>query len=400
MDAAGFGVCRVFYARCVGVNGIMRSMMNDEQIMQMALSLAGQGRGRVEPNPMVGAVIVREGVVLGQGYHQQFGGPHAEREALADAQAAGHDVTGATIYVTLEPCCHVGKTPPCTDALIASGVSRVVIAMVDPDDRVAGQGAAQLEQVGVEVTVGVCESAARELLAPYIMLRTQHRPWVIGKWAQTRDGYWALPVGAGRWISNDASRADAHRVRGACDAITVGIGTVLADDPQLTARGDDAAHQPARVVLDSQLRTPPGCRLLQTTESPVIIAASEATLLKSHDQAESLRGCGAQVLGLPAEEGDWVSPAALLRAMGDRQWTHVLVEGGPAVMGAFLRAGLVDELQVYVAPFDAKGPDSDATELALLPHLDVAKVARDYHFTCIGEQAFGDDRKCTYWSSV
>jgi len=372
--------------------------MNDEMLMQRALELARRGRGAVEPNPMVGAVIVRDEVVLGEGYHRAFGEPHAEREALADADRAGHEVTGATMLVTLEPCCHTGKTPPCTEALIDSGISRVVIAMLDPDDRVAGKGVALLQDAGIEVVVGVCETEARDLLAPYVTLRTKHRPWVIGKWAQTRDGYWAMPAGTDRWISNDASRADAHAVRGVCDAIAVGIGTVLADDPQLTARGDQPARQPARIVLDGELRTPPGCRLLQVAESPVLIAASEETLIHEHPQVDALRARGAEIIELPGR-GDTVSPEALCAELGCRQFTYLIVEGGPSVMRGFLDAGVVDELQVYIAPREARGKHADDMELSLLPHLDVNAVARKRGFTLISEQDFDGDCKRTYRSS-
>ncbi len=344
---------------------------------------------------MVGAVIVRDDVVLGEGFHRAFGEPHAEREALADADRAGHDVRGAMMVVTLEPCCHTGKTPPCTEAVIEAGVSRVVIAMLDPDERVAGKGVAMLREAGVEVVVGVCDQHARDLLAPYITLRTKQRPWVIGKWAQTRDGYWVLPAGTDRWVSNEASRADAHVVRGLCDAIAVGIGTVLTDDPELTARGDQPARQPARIVLDGELRTPPGCKLLQVAESPVLIAVSEETLIHEHPQAEALRSNGAEIIELPGK-GDRISPEALCAELGSRQFTYLIVEGGPSVMQGFLDAGVVDELQVYIAPRDARGLHADDMELSLLPRLDVNVVARNRGFALIDERDLDGDCKRTY----
>ncbi|HUS46493.1 MAG TPA: bifunctional diaminohydroxyphosphoribosylaminopyrimidine deaminase/5-amino-6-(5-phosphoribosylamino)uracil reductase RibD, partial [Phycisphaerae bacterium] len=272
----------------------------DEKFMRAALELAARGRGGVEPNPMVGAVIVRDGVEIARGRHKRFGGPHAEAEAIAAAHAAGADVRGATMYVTLEPCCHHGKTPPCTDLLISEGISRVVVAMIDPDAKVAGNGTKQLRAAGIDVTVGVCEGEARKMLAPYIKLRTEGRPWVICKWAQTADGYVALPPGCGRWISGEKSRAYAHELRGVCDGVCVGIGTVLADDPLLTNRSGRGRH-PARLVLDSRLRTPPDCKLVVTAgRSPVIVATTPAGLAANEAHAAKLRAAGVELVAIPA----------------------------------------------------------------------------------------------------
>jgi len=321
----------------------------DERFMRRALELAAAGRGAVEPNPMVGAVIVRDGEVLGEGLHGRFGRRHAETEALRSAAAAGFDVRGATMYVTLEPCCHHGKTPPCVRAVIEAGISRVVAAMRDPDQHVAGRGFEMLREAGVEVLVGVCERQARRLLRAYIKLRTTGRCWVICKWAQTADGCLALPKGRGRWVSSPEARADVHRLRGRCDGICVGIGTVLADDPLLTNRSG-AGGQPARVVLDTHLRTPLSCRLIRTVETaPVIVASSEAASLAQPERVEALQAAGAQVELLPADERR-VDLAALLDALGGRGWTHLLVEGGAKVLGGFIEADLTDELRVYVSP--------------------------------------------------
>ena len=314
--------------------------------MRRALELARRGRGAVEPNPTVGAVVVRDGRVIGEGWHKAFGGPHAEVEAIAAVRSAGHDPAGATMYVTLEPCCHQGKTPPCTDAIIAGGIARVVAAMEDPDPQVAGGGLAALRAAGVEVACGVLEAQARELLAAYVKLRTTGRPWVICKWAQSLDGRIATFTGDSKWISSEQSRGRVHELRGRCDGVCVGVGTVRADDPLLTNRSG-SGRQPARVVLDESLEMPLDCKLLAGTDvSPVIVVARQGADAAA---SEALTGAGAEVLALPAAPGG-VDLAALLDELGRRRWTCLLVEGGGGVLGSFIGQGLADELLVFVAP--------------------------------------------------
>ncbi len=317
-----------------------------EQFMDLALELASRGRGSVEPNPMVGAVIVRDGEIIGQGHHRRFGGPHAEVESIAAAGKAGHDPAGATLYVTLEPCCHHGKTPPCTEAIIDAGLARVVAAIEDPDEKVAGKGIARLRAAGVEVITGVRSAEARRLLAAYIKLRRTRRPWVICKWAQSLDGRIATHKRHSKWISDEASRKRVHHLRGMCDGVCVGVGTVWDDDPLLTNRGG-AGKQPARLVLDESLEIPTSCRLLANTDAaPVIVATTDDA---SELIAESLKTAGAEVLRLPAGAGG-VDLGALLDELGRREWTYLLVEGGSSVIGSFLRQGLADELMVFLAP--------------------------------------------------
>ena len=295
---------------------------------------------------MVGAVLVRGGRIIGEGYHEYFGGPHAEVAALAAARSAGNDPAGATMYVTLEPCCHHAKTPPCTEAIIRAGIARVVVAMTDPDERVAGRGIAALRAAGVEVVVGVRSGEARQLLAAYITLRTKGRPWVICKWAQSLDGRIATFTGHSRWISSERSRRRVHLLRGQCDGVCVGAGTVQADDPLLTNRSG-TGKQPARVVLDARLEISPACRLLGSTDvSPVIVATPAPA---PAGRAGVLRAAGAEVLELP-RGGDGVDLSALLAELGRREWTYLLVEGGRGVLSAFIRSGLADELMVFVAP--------------------------------------------------
>lgn len=337
-------------------------MTDDQKWMRIALGCAELGRGAVEPNPMVGCVIVRDGREVGRGWHRRFGGPHAEREAIAAARAAGHELRGATMYVTLEPCCHHGKTPPCTDAILGCGAARVVTAMVDPDEHVAGKGLSILREAGVAVDVGVCEAEARELLRGYIKLRTTGRPWVICKWAQTADGLLALPPGAGRWVSCEESRRLVHQTRSWCDGVLAGIGTVLADDPLLNNRSG-AGKQPARVVLDSNLRLPTDAALVRSVDQASVTAVTVAGSADG-ERAEALRGLGVEVLAMPADESGIRLPA-LLDELGRRKWTYLLVEGGRAVHESFLRERLADEVQAFVSP------DRHDAAPASLPRLDV-----------------------------
>jgi diaminohydroxyphosphoribosylaminopyrimidine deaminase/5-amino-6-(5-phosphoribosylamino)uracil reductase len=345
--------------------------LSHEHWMRIALNEARQGVGLVEPNPPVGAVLVRDGEELARGHHHQFGGPHAEREALNVVNERGIDPRDATMYVTLEPCNHHGQTPPCVEALVKAELGCVVASITDPDDRVAGEGFSQLRAAGIEVVTGVLEDEVRQLLKAYIKLRTQHRPWLIGKWAQTADGYLALPTESGRWISNDAARRDVHQIRAICDGILIGSGTALTDDPLLTNRSDDG-RQPTRVVLDCRLRTPPDSQLaLSAGQAPVLIATEETSSATQLAKADALQRCGAELLSLPCSD-QGVDPEALLNELGRRQWTRMLVEGGRDVHRSFLSAGLYDELIVYVSPEPA--PPGAPEGLPRLHWEDVAKA--------------------------
>jgi diaminohydroxyphosphoribosylaminopyrimidine deaminase/5-amino-6-(5-phosphoribosylamino)uracil reductase len=315
--------------------------MTDAEWMARALALAGRGRGHVEPNPLVGAVVVRDGRAVGEGWHQRYGQAHAEVNALT---AAGDAARGATLYVTLEPCCHFGKTPPCTDAIIRAGIGRVVAAMSDPFPQVAGQGAELLRRAGIAVDVGVGEAEARRLNGPYLKLLRTGRPYVHAKWAMTLDGKIATHTGDSKWISNKASRHWVHELRGRMDAIVVGIGTVLADDPMLTAR-PPGPRTPVRIVLDHHGRTPPTSQLARTArESPTwVVTASEP--------APQLRALGCEVHTLP-------DVGALLDEMGRRRMTNVLIEGGSGVFGSFLDIREIDEVHVFIAPRLVGGDDA------------------------------------------
>ncbi|HEY7329349.1 MAG TPA: bifunctional diaminohydroxyphosphoribosylaminopyrimidine deaminase/5-amino-6-(5-phosphoribosylamino)uracil reductase RibD [Gemmataceae bacterium] len=316
---------------------------SSEVWMRRALELAARGCGYVEPNPMVGAVVVRDGQLVGEGWHQRFGEPHAEIHALA---AAGEAARGATLYVNLEPCCHFGKTPPCTDAILGAGIRRVVAAMPDPFSAVAGKGAELLRQAGVTVEFGVGEAEARRLNAPYLKLLTTGLPWIHAKWAMTLDGKIATRSGDSRWVSNETSRRRVHELRGRMDAILVGIGTVLADNPQLTAR-PPGPRTPARIILDSHGRIPDEAIVVQTAHiTPTMIATTEHM---PQAKRVALQALGCEVLVLSGHH-DRVSVVDLLVELGRRRFTNILVEGGSGVLGAFFDAAEIDELHVFISP--------------------------------------------------
>jgi diaminohydroxyphosphoribosylaminopyrimidine deaminase / 5-amino-6-(5-phosphoribosylamino)uracil reductase len=310
--------------------------------MDLALDEARKGRGAVEPNPMVGALIVRDGQIVGRGHHARFGGPHAEVMALREAKAAAR---GATLYVTLEPCCHHGKTPPCTDAITCAGLARVVAAIRDPFPQVDGGGLAVLGAAGIEVELGLRAEAAARLNAPFLKRVVTGLPYVTAKWAMTLDGKTAVASGDSQWISSPRSRALVHELRGRMDAILVGIGTVLADDSQLTAR-PPGPRTATRIVLDSHARLPLESRLASTArEVPVIVAVTESV---PDDRLRALADRGCEILPLPGTPHVPITP--LLRELGRRQMTNLLVEGGGKVLGAFLDEGHVDEVDVFIAP--------------------------------------------------
>jgi diaminohydroxyphosphoribosylaminopyrimidine deaminase/5-amino-6-(5-phosphoribosylamino)uracil reductase len=326
--------------------------MNETDLswMRRALELAERGRGHVEPNPLVGAVVVRGGQRVGEGWHERHGAAHAEVNALAEA---GEAARGATLYVTLEPCCHHGKTPPCTDAILRAGVARVVAAMTDPFPRVAGQGTEALRAAGVAVEVGAGEAEARRLNAPYLKLLGTGRPYVHAKWAMTLDGKIATRSGDSKWISNEASRRHVHALRGRMDAIVVGIGTALADDPLLTVR-PPGPRTPVRVVLDSAARLPLSSRLVTSARAAPVLVVTGPPAAPSRVYALTKAGCEVLTLSAPRR------PAVpdLLDALGRRRMTNVLVEGGSEVLGSFLDAGAIDEVHVFLAPRLAGGTDA------------------------------------------
>jgi len=325
--------------------------------MARALEIAARGLTTTDPNPRVGCVIARGADVVGEGWHQRAGGPHAEVFALREA---GERARGATAYVTLEPCNHHGRTPPCVDALIAAGVSRVVHAQRDPHPQVNGAGAARLEAAGIRVEAGLMDSAARALNAGFLSRMERHRPWVRVKLAASLDGRTALADGDSRWITGEAARLDVQHLRARSSAVLTGIGTVLRDDPRLDVRLPGTERQPLRVVLDPALRTPASARILGLP-GRVLVLCREDALARS----AALEHVGVEVEAVHTDGGR-LSLHAVLALLCAREVNELHVEAGPSVAGAFMSAGLVDELVVYMAPV-LLGPD--ARPFAALPAL-------------------------------
>jgi diaminohydroxyphosphoribosylaminopyrimidine deaminase/5-amino-6-(5-phosphoribosylamino)uracil reductase len=330
----------------------MSGSAEDFAWMAQALRLARRGLYTAHPNPRVGCVIVAGGKLVGEGWHQRTGGPHAEAMALAHA---GTRAAGATAYVTLEPCCHHGRTPPCTDALKRAGVRRVVFAASDPNPRVGGGGALQLADAGIAVLAGVLEGEARQLNAGFLSRMERRRPYVRSKLAVSLDGRTALASGEGRWISSEQARRDGHELRARSSAILTGVGTVLADDPALTVRRPDLGEvlPPQRLVLDTNLRTPPGARLLQQDGKTRILCSQP-----DEPRRRALEAAGALVEVVPGR-GERPDLAAVMTRLADLEMNELLVEAGPGLNGALLDAGLVDEVVVYLAP-NVLGADARA----------------------------------------
>lgn len=320
---------------------------NDQRWMQLAIETARRGEGHVEPNPMVGCVIVHQDRPLGIGAHLRFGGPHAEINALdAVAPEDRRLLADSTAFVTLEPCAHHGKTGPCADALIEAGIGSVVVAVEDPNPAVAGQGMARLRQAGIQVRHGLLESDARQVLAPYLKRVQRGLPWTIAKWAMTIDGKIASRTGDSQWISNQASRTEVHQLRGRMDAILVGIGTALADDPMLNARTPQPPPRVAtRIVLDSAARLPLTSKLVQSAdEIPVLIAVTEGV---APDKVKSLQDHGCEVRRFASR--DQILPE-LLSQLSGQGITNLLVEGGAGVLGTLNELDMIDEIQLFLGP--------------------------------------------------
>jgi diaminohydroxyphosphoribosylaminopyrimidine deaminase / 5-amino-6-(5-phosphoribosylamino)uracil reductase len=318
----------------------------DERHLSRALALAEQARGHTSPNPLVGAVIVKNGETIGEGFHAAAGEPHAERIALA---ACGEDPAGATLYVSLEPCCHEGRTPPCTDAIVAAGIARVVVASDDPTDKANGRGLGILRDEGVTVDLidGQLAASARLLNQPFRKHAKTGLPLVVFKTAMTLDGKVATSSGDSKWISSEDSRARVHRWRSEFDAVAVGIGTALSDDPELTARIEGVASQPLRVVFDSEARLPLDGNLARSAgDVPVVLVCSRAA---SRTAVQNLESAGVDVIvASGGTEGDRITSA--LAELGERQVQSLLLEGGPHLAGGFFDADAIDEVRTFVAP--------------------------------------------------
>jgi len=361
----------------------------DTSYMEEALRLAEKARGRTSPNPMVGAVIVKDGHVIGKGYHTKAGSPHAEIEALNDAV---EDPQGSILYVTLEPCCMYGKTPPCTDAIIRAGIRRVVAAMIDPDPRVKGKGCEQLRNAGIDVDVGILENQARRLNEAFITHKITGFPFVISKFAMSLDGKIATKIGDSKYITNEASRAYVHALRNQVDAIMVGIGTVLADDPLLTTRlkglratSEDAGHNPHRIILDTHLSIPLTANVVRdVSEAKTTIFTGEGI---DQDKVTRLRERGVEIQSVEYDDYGKLNLKQVLEVLGKHDVVSVLLEGGAEINGTAFIHHLVDKVLVFIAPLIIGGKDArSAVEGSGIETLsDAVRLSE------ITTQRFGDD---------
>ena len=344
----------------------------DREFMRQALELAERGLYTTTPNPRVGCVIVKDGAVVASGWHEKAGLPHAEVLAL---EAAGERARLATLYLNLEPCSHHGRTPPCADAIVASGIKRVVAGMQDPNPKVAGAGFAKLRAAGIEVEHGLMEDEARELNIGFVARMTRGRPWVRMKIAASLDGRTALANGKSQWITGEAARADGHRWRARACAVLTGFGTVRDDDPQLNVRGIDTSRQPLKIVVDSRFETSPGARLLKDGRTLV------AGAVENQRKIAALRAAGAETVVIPNEHGK-VELFKLIQELARRELNEIHVEAGMKLNGSLLQAGVVDEVLVYLAPTligdSGRGMFSlpELTELSRVRSLRVREVER------------------------
>lgn len=354
-------------------------MQTDHEFMSLALELASRATIATSPNPKVGCVLVKQGQIIGQGWTQPVGEAHAEVMALRDAAALGNEVRGATAYVSLEPCSHFGRTPPCVNALIEAGIARVVAALEDANPLVTGRGFALLRAAGIEVEHGVLAAQAREMNLGFFKRMETGRPWVRLKMAASLDGFAALPNGQSQWITAAEARLDGHRWRARSDVILTGIGTVLADDPQMNVRlpNEEIIRQPRKVVVDTHLRTPLHAKLL--TDGGVTVAHAVFDAQIEH----ALQDVGVQLMHMPNAQGQ-VDLASLMLALGAEQVNEVHVEAGANLSGALIAAGCVDELLIYLAP-KLLGAGTGMFVLPELASIDEALQLRLHETSCIGE---------------
>lgn len=332
--------------------------IRDEKWMRRALELAAGGMGHVSPNPMVGAVIVRDGQIIGEGFHERYGELHAERNALADCRRRGNTADGATIYVTLEPCCHYGKTPPCTEAIMENRLGRVVYGTTDPNPLVAGKGLDILWKAGIRVEGPVLEQECKDLNRIFFHYVTTGLPYVIVKYAMTADGKIATFSGDSKWITGEESRRHVHLLRKKASAIMVGIGTVLADDPMLNCRVEDGVD-PVRVICDTGLRIPVDSQIVRTAGNiRTIVAYTDTGDPAQEDKKQKLKEAGVELLLTEADEEGHTDVSAVIRALGEMKIDSVLVEGGSQFHFSVIRTGLVSEVDAYIAPKFVGGADA------------------------------------------
>ncbi|MBI2486852.1 MAG: bifunctional diaminohydroxyphosphoribosylaminopyrimidine deaminase/5-amino-6-(5-phosphoribosylamino)uracil reductase RibD [Deltaproteobacteria bacterium] len=355
----------------------------DSKYMSLALRLAKKGEGMTSPNPLVGAVLVKRGKILGKGYHKKAGLPHAEIEALLDAEKQNYNLKGSTLYVTLEPCCHTGKrTPPCVNAIVERGISRVVLGTLDLNPKVKGKGVKILREKKLEIKIGVLEEKCREINEGFFKYINTGIPFVILKLAATLDGKIATFTGDSKWIGSEIQRKYAHKLRKKVDAVVVGVETVLRDNPQLTVRlSTKSSHHPTPVVLDSRLRIPLESQLLQIHKSPII-----ATIMADPKKIEELEKRGARVLITDMDENGHVDLSKLLKKLGEMEITNILVEGGSKVAASFLTKSLVDKIVFFYAP-KIIGADG----ISMIAELGIAKVREAFLIRKIKLKAIGEE---------
>ncbi len=362
-----------------------------EEYMRRAISLAKQGSGRVNPNPLVGAVIERDGVILGEGWHECYGQLHAERNAIAHAKAAGHDLAGSTIYVTLEPCCHYGKTPPCTEAIIEEGISRVVVGSDDPNPLVAGKGFEILRKEGIEVIPHFLKEECDEINDVFFHYIRTGRPFVAMKYAMTMDGKIACHTGHSKWVTGEEARAHVQKLRNHYRGIMVGIGTVLADDPTLNCRME-GGRNPVRIVCDSHLRIPLESNLVKTAgEYPLIVACLEGA---DPEKRSALTEAGAEVIPLP-KKGESIDLNVLMDELGERKIDGIMLEGGGRLNESALDAGIVGKAYCFVAPKMFGGADAKSP----VEGKGKEKAGDAWTFENVSVEAFGKDILLTYRKS-
>jgi len=320
--------------------------MKDKIFMKEALKLAKKRKGLTHPNPTVGAVIVKNGKIIGKGYHEKAGMPHAERQAIKDAINKGYDITNSTMYITLEPCCHYGKTPPCTQAIIDNRIKRVVIATLDPNPLVAGKGVEILKKQGLDVEVGVLENEAKELNEDFFVFIKEKRPFIHLKWAQSLDGKIATFTGSSKWITGEKARKYAHKLRNEATAILVGVGTVLKDNPSLTVRYIKTEKQPIRVLIDKELKVPSDFNIYDSKAKTVVITSNKANKekLKKLSEKENVK-----VKILPLKSGKF-EIKDILETLYKEEIVHLFVEGGKEVITEFIKKNLFDKISVFIAP--------------------------------------------------
>ncbi|MEQ9618180.1 MAG: bifunctional diaminohydroxyphosphoribosylaminopyrimidine deaminase/5-amino-6-(5-phosphoribosylamino)uracil reductase RibD [Deltaproteobacteria bacterium] len=356
----------------------------DEKYMSIALKLAKRAEGMTSPNPLVGAVVVKKGEIIGKGYHRKAGLPHAEIEAFKDAEKKGHNINGSTLYVSLEPCCHKGKrTPPCVDAIIEKGVTKVVVGSLDPNPKVSGKGVKTLGEKGINTVTGVLEQKSRDINESFKKYITTGKPFVILKLAATLDGKIAARTGDSKWIGSEKQREYAHKLRSKADAVMVGIGTVLTDDPRLNVRlRKKTVRQPVPVVLDPGLRTPPESSILALHDS-VFIATGKSCDKRKREKLES---AGAKIIEISTDRQGLLNLNELLVALGDYEITSLLVEGGSRTAAHALRSGIVDKVVFFYAP-KLMGGDG----LSMIGDLGISKVGNSLEIDGISIKRYGSE---------